>query len=618
MRFLMPRCFYHLCVLFFVVLFSSCAVSCYNIKQETSLENIKFNSLNYTDSFELKDGCTFVVNNVIDLKGGFIKFPANVFIRFKKGGAIINGKLIGNKTKFDANNNDILGVVLEGTWCVEKISDLTFKNDCLTEQEIINNINIIQSDSLFNDITIFRDITVGFSKSGGAGLNMSSNSNLLLKGKLIAQPNDFKSYNIINIQNKENVHIIGGTVIGDVGHHFYVNGSTSEWGMGINILESKNVVLEDMYITHCTGDGIYISGGNESTICTYNHASKNIQIHNVICDDNRRQGISIIHVDGLTITNSKFINTGKSEFTGPGSGIDFEPNVSLNRNMSIRNIKISNCKLYGNKGKQIGSFNAFFDNHQTSFENIYIENTQVDGLCYIAGDMNFENCTFRSITVRNSEMPVHAYFHNCTVAGGEGVCIVIQEPIIQYKAYEKNRSYSIIFDNCTISLNESHYDEKYNGLFYYKGNNNVYDGKMLIKECVVNLPKNHKMNFFRRPITGDVVFERSTINATERPLDLGGATYINCLLNCDYIRLNTTRFGKDVLKECRINTKSTNHVFFLGQTVFTGEGYEIENCYFSNFKAHPLVKEKGAKTKIKAKVLNNKYFDGSLFHIDNN
>lgn len=588
-------------------LLTSCRAAYIQSKAETTAKIVRVGEPGQLISADVKEGAELVVEDVIDLRGGNAKLPADVSITFKKGGAIVNGTLTGNGTRINSRQENVLGVKLKGTWCVDKISDLAFNSEYLSDNEVVNNLSTIQSDALFNKISIDKDYHITITKSGGSGLLLSSHSYLLLNGTLYLNGNNYKSYQIIDVQKKENVTIKGGKIVGDVGKHTYVDGSTSEWGMGINIIESKDIFVEDVTITHCTGDGMYISGGNEPTINVYDHASKNVVVRNVVCDDNRRQGLSIIHVDGLIIIGCKFINTGKTEYTRPSSGIDFEPNVFNGRNLSIRNVAISNCEVSGNKMKQIGSYNAFFDGCHSSFENIKIEDTTVKGMCYIAGDMSFFNCKFGGVTVRNSEMPVHAYFNNCIVSDGDGVCIVVQKPTIKYMDYEKNRDYSVVFDNCEITLNATHYDENFKGLFYYKGSNDIYDGGLQLRGCNITLPQDlhPDMHLFWRPITGNVIIDHSTVNAMNRPLDLAGATYNDCVINCEYLLMNTVQHGKDILRNCTVNTTSSKQILFLGNYGFTGDGYEIVGCHFTNAEATAIAVEEKAKVRSKAVVKDN-------------
>ena len=140
--------------------------------------------------------------------------------------------------------------------------------------------------------------------------------------------------------------VSGGKLIGDVPNHpESTSGNLGEWGMGVRITNSKNVTIENVTIRHCWGDGIYVGGHAEKNIGLYDNASKNIFLKNIICDDNRIQGMSVTHVDGLTVKNCSFINTGRTKYTRPGAGVDIEPNVYDGHNESCRNITFINCKI---------------------------------------------------------------------------------------------------------------------------------------------------------------------------------------------------------------------------------------------------------------------------------
>lgn len=557
----------------------------------------------------VQEGQELVVRDIIDLKGGIVKLPAGVLITFNKGGSIVNGTLIGNETRIKSIHEEVLGAKLNGTWLVDKIKDVAFSKDYLSDGDIINNLNIIQSDSILNEIIIDRDYRVAIPRNNGYGLMLSSNSKLFLNATLTVEPNSYTHYKVIFIPRKQNVCIVGGRIVGDVGLHTYVDNSTSEWGMGIYIDESSGVVVEDTYISRCIGDGVYVTGGNESALCLYNHASKDVLLKRVICDDNRRQGLSVIHVDGLTVVSSKFINTGKTERTNPSSGVDLEPNVMDGKNLSIKNISFSNCELFGNKGiAQLGSGNAFYNGHNSSFENIRFEKTMIDGLCYIAGDMDFFNCKIKSVTVRNSEIPVHVSFQKCTISEGDGICVMVQQPWSKYKKYEKNRDYSILFENCFISVDENYYDKDRNGLFFYKSRQNSYDGRLILHGCTVTLPRssNPDLHLFKRNIPGVVVFENTIINSNGRPLDLGGASYKNCVINCDYLLLNAVRYGKDVLRDCRINTTSEEQIIFISDNGVKGDGFDIQNCIFKNRTAPAFKVQKNSSLKNWGLFIGNK------------
>lgn len=437
-------------ILFLLLCFTlaACKVSCVESKRGKVTEKVIVSDAKQIINLNLKEGQEYIVDGIIDLKGGNAVLPANVLISFKKSGAIVNGTLTGNRTRIISDYESILGVHLKGTWCVDKISDLSFSQEFLSDDDIIHNLNIVQSDTVFNKLTIHRDYQINIPQTGGYALSMSSNSSLQLKSTLALVPIDYAKYNIILIENKENVSVTGGSLVGDVGNHRYIDGTTSEWGMGISILNSRNVTVSDINISGCIGDGIYISGGNESSVGIYEKASKNVTITNVICDGNRRQGLSIIHVDGLTVKDCSFINTGQIESTPPSAGIDIEPNST----MSVRNVLIENCTIINNKGMAVATNNTYENGGKVNYENIVFSNCYTDGLLKAqSDDLLFRKCTFKEIRFASVYAPTHISFEDCVISGGYG--IIIYAPSKQ-GVDSKNRLLSVDFKNCTLSTSE--------------------------------------------------------------------------------------------------------------------------------------------------------------------
>lgn len=115
----------------------------------------------------------------------------------------------------------------------------------------------------------------------------------------------------------------------------------AEWRMGISISACKNVLIEGLRIESTGGDGIYISGDGARKW------SEDVTIRNVHCDDNHRQGISIISAQNLLIEGSTFSNTSG---TAPESGIDFEPNAPDER---LVNCVVKNSLFENNVGNQM-------------------------------------------------------------------------------------------------------------------------------------------------------------------------------------------------------------------------------------------------------------------------
>lgn len=198
----------------------------------------------------------------------------------------------------------------------------------------------------------------------GKGILIRSNTSVLLDKDTVLKtiPNNKTNSKLVNIRNVENVSIKGGTLVGDREEHI---GTEGEWGRNIAVSGSKNVKIEDLVTKDSWGDGITIGKAE-----TLNH-SKNITIKNVISVNNRRQGMSVITVDGLYVYDSEFNDTNGAL---PESGIDFEPDDD---DIKMDNIYMNNVKFKNNKGEGI---DFAFNNISTSKKiNITIDNPVFEG-----------------------------------------------------------------------------------------------------------------------------------------------------------------------------------------------------------------------------------------------
>jgi hypothetical protein len=112
-----------------------------------------------------------------------------------------------------------------------------------------------------------------------------------------------------------------------------------EWRMALAIDSCSDVTIEGLTLSGAGGDGIYlgrVQGAGYAAEC------RNITIRDVCCDDNYRNGISVVSVDGLLIEGSSFINTSGHN---PQAGIDFEPNLA---DEQLSNIVVRNCVFDNN------------------------------------------------------------------------------------------------------------------------------------------------------------------------------------------------------------------------------------------------------------------------------
>ena len=156
---------------------------------------------------------------------------------------------------------------------------------------------------------------------------------------LRAIPNALESYRIVSISKCEAVTVTGGTIEGERDAH---QGKTGEWGNGIDVRDSKQIVIDKVTVKSCWGDGIYVG-----------QRSENVTISRVTCDENRRQGLSITSAAEVTVRDSTFRHT---HGTAPECGVDIEPNAGE----TVANCQVLKCQFEANAGGglQVGPANA--------------------------------------------------------------------------------------------------------------------------------------------------------------------------------------------------------------------------------------------------------------------
>lgn len=87
-------------------------------------------------------------------------------------------------------------------------------------------------------------------------IKLRNNSRLILASNAVlkAIPNNFTHSKIIEISNIENIIIHGENIQGDKLSH---TGTKGEWGMSLEIKSSKNIILDNIMLKECWGDGIH-------------------------------------------------------------------------------------------------------------------------------------------------------------------------------------------------------------------------------------------------------------------------------------------------------------------------------------------------------------------------
>lgn len=197
--------------------------------------------------------------------------------------------------------------------------------------------------------------------------------------------NDLEKYNVILCNGVNNVTIKNIHIKGDRNEH---TGASGEWGACIGLYGTSNVTIKDCKLTDGWGDGVYV--GTLEGPCT------NTTVDGCLIDNNRRQGISVINSDRLTVRNCTITNTNG---TLPEGGIDFESNYDTD---ICKNNIIENCIFYGNVGGSV-----IIGNHKVKYEvivrncisndnsGVNIYGTSVEGV--ERGYLTVQNCDLRNV-----------------------------------------------------------------------------------------------------------------------------------------------------------------------------------------------------------------------------
>jgi len=140
---------------------------------------------------------------------------------------------------------------------------------------------------------------------------------------------------LVNLVRPKNLTIKG------YGATFRMN--KSEYNSGehrhtLSIVKGNNVTVQGLTLKDSGGDGVIIAGDSQGAY------SQNITIEDVICKNNRRQGMTITSAKDVWVRNSQFLQTNG---TNPKAGVDLEPD---HQNERLVNINFSNCKFSGNDG----------------------------------------------------------------------------------------------------------------------------------------------------------------------------------------------------------------------------------------------------------------------------
>lgn len=291
----------------------------------------------------------YVVKHKFDLHGSILEVPEYVSIKIKKGG-IVNGTIIGNHTELIVSRrvpSVFKDISISGKWNNKEVRGewLDFSQDttCDNYHNFVNLMCLANGDCLTNVYMQSGEFYTSIPNNGSA-LIIPSNTCFHNEATIKVIPNSWKRYSLIYINNVTNVTIDGGMYVGDVIGHKSTEG---EWGHGIKCSGATNVLIKNLALKEFWGDGIdLIEGLNDQNEAIVD--CRNVQIINVRCLHNRRQGLSIEAAHDVLIKDSEFAFTGYLKSTLPSAGVDIEPWQA--NGPKISNITFDSCSFHDNYG----------------------------------------------------------------------------------------------------------------------------------------------------------------------------------------------------------------------------------------------------------------------------
>jgi hypothetical protein len=152
-------------------------------------------------------------------------------------------------------------------------------------------------------------------------------------------PNSATCYNIIAFSAVSNAAVLNGTLIGDRDEHSYTSGSSHEFGFGIGVNASSDILISGVKIQDTTGDGIILRGNGKS-LSQGMIASSSVNVSYCDISNCRRNGISVVNAIDCVLSNNVIHDING---TAPQYGID----VEIEQDCSADNLQIFENTIYG-------------------------------------------------------------------------------------------------------------------------------------------------------------------------------------------------------------------------------------------------------------------------------
>lgn len=290
------------------------------------------------------------------------------------------------------------------------------KGDGVTDDTAaINDAIMACPNVVFLNKTYMIDAAVSVLPQDGTHLILSEGT--VLKG-IAPVPDTFSR--IIYVLDKSNVIIEGGKIDGGR----TLSTDHAQHAHGVSIETGTDVIIRDMHITGCKGDGIYIGSHYVDEFWTTVYPSQNVVVDNCEIEYCGRNGISPVACEGLRISNCVIHGIiGEN----PQAGIDIEVN---NDTWPVKDYILDNLRIYDCTGYELIIPRAN--------QNGIISNCLIDGSMRVewAEDVHIHDCKItQTFEIDSRGVSADKVIDNCKI----GVLII-----------DQSNPYKLTLNDCTI------------------------------------------------------------------------------------------------------------------------------------------------------------------------
>jgi hypothetical protein len=331
--------------------------------------------------------------------------------------------------------------------------------------------------------------------------NLSNKTILFEPGvKLIATAGYGLNDNLFWIRYCNGVKVIGNNTLFKMQKAEYTSG---EFRNCIAIVDCDNIEISNIIAADSGGDGVFIAAFGPTKLY-----SENIILRNIVCDNNRRQGISVISVKNLLVQHCIFKNTNG---TLPEAGVDFEPDHDYER---LDNIVFEKCSFTNNYGNGIAlaliNLNSTSAPVNITFNDCYLSQNHQPSNTYAKSEINasspetnfptgtvtfnrclIENSQWSAITARKSAAGYSINFNDCIFKNVSQQQINFNNPIwIETLSYDPapNPAFGgVSFNNQLIEFSSNLAFLHANGWTGSEGLANV-TGNITVVNPIINTP----------------------------------------------------------------------------------------------------------------------------------